>query len=79
MSKTDLRAILTVLIASVVSVGPSLAQSTVSARIAGASDQLRSKCRVQLRAQGVYRGWGGTTQEKHQTALFRQCILRGSP
>jgi hypothetical protein len=75
MSKCSVHTFASALIAAVLSAGPALAQQG-GAKSTAASDQVREKCRAQVRAMGI-RGMGGTAGERHRSALMQQCIAKG--
>ena len=62
-------------IAAVVTAGPSLAQPLGKGRVV--SDELREKCRAQVRAIGIRGMGGGGSAEKQRDAIYRQCLATG--
>jgi hypothetical protein len=59
-------------IAAVVMMGPALALQTHKTRIV--SDELREKCRAQVRAIGIRGMTGGGSAERQRDAIMRQCL-----
>jgi hypothetical protein len=58
----------------VVSVAPAFAQ-TGKTRVV--SDEVRERCRAQVRAIGIRGMGGGGTAEKQRDAILRQCLANG--
>ena len=58
----------------VVSVAPAFAQ-TGKTRVV--SDEVRERCRAQVRALGIRGMGGGGTAEKQRDAILRQCLANG--
>jgi hypothetical protein len=57
---------------AVVSVAPAFAQQT-----GVVSDEVRERCRAQVRAIGIRGMAGGGTAEKQRDAIMRQCLANG--
>ena len=72
-SKSYLAALAAAAIA-VVSVAPAFAQ-TGKTRVV--SDEVRERCRAQVRAIGIRGMAGGGTAEKQRDAILRQCLANG--
>ena len=62
-------------IATGVMTGPASAQQPGKAKVV--SEDVREKCRAQMRATGNRLRFGGTAWERHTSALLRQCIANG--
>src|SRR5262245_42539197 len=60
--------------ATIVSVAPAFAQ-TGKTRVV--SDEVRERCRTQVRALGIRGMSGGGTAEKQRDAILRQCLANG--
>ena len=60
---------------AVVSVGPAFAQQTGKTRVV--SDEVRERCRAQVRAIGIRGMAGGSTAEKQRDSIMRQCLANG--
>ena len=60
---------------AVVSVAPALAQQTGKTRVV--SDEVRERCRTQVRAIGIRGMAGGSTAEKQRDSIMRQCLANG--
>ena len=60
--------------AIIVSVAPAFAQ-TGKTRVV--SDEVRERCRTQVRALGLRGMSGGGTAEKQRDAILRQCLANG--
>ena len=61
-------------VTAVVSVAPAFAQ-TGKTRVV--SDEVRERCRAQVRAIGIRGMGGGGTAEKQRDAIMRQCLANG--
>jgi uncharacterized protein (DUF2141 family) len=60
---------------AVVSVASAFAQQTGKIRVV--SDEVRERCRAQVRAIGIRGMSGGGTAEKQRNAIMRQCLANG--
>src|SRR5262245_44151796 len=60
---------------AVASVAPAFAQQAGKTRIV--SDEVRERCRAQVRAIGIRGMSGGSTAEKQRDAIMRQCLANG--
>ena len=58
----------------VVSVAPAFAQTGKTRLV---SDEVRERCRAQVRALGIRGMSGGGTAEKQRDAIMRQCLANG--
>ena len=58
----------------VVSVAPAFAQTGKTRLV---SDEVRERCRAQVRAIGIRGMSGGGTAEKQRNAILRQCLANG--
>ena len=68
--------LLAAVVIAVVSVAPAFAQQTGKTRVV--SDEVRERCRAQVRALGIRGMAGGGTAEKQRDAILRQCLANGS-
>jgi hypothetical protein len=60
---------------AVASAAPAFAQQTGKTRIV--SDEVRERCRTQVRAIGIRGMSGGGSAEKQRDAIMRQCLANG--
>jgi hypothetical protein len=60
---------------AVVSVAPAFAQQTGKTRVV--SDEVRERCRAQVRAIGIRGMSGGGTAERQRDSILRQCLANG--
>jgi hypothetical protein len=60
---------------AVVSMAPAFAQQTGKTRVV--SDEVRERCRTQVRAIGIRGMAGGGTAEKQRDAIMRKCLAHG--
>jgi hypothetical protein len=60
---------------AVVSIAPAFAQQTGKTRVV--SDEVRERCRAQVRAIGIRGMSGGGTAEKQRDAIMRTCLAHG--
>jgi hypothetical protein len=72
------KAYLDLLAAAVIAVAsgaPAFAQQTGKTRVV--SDEVRERCRAQVRAIGIRGMGGGGSAEKQRDAIMRQCLANG--
>src|SRR5262245_60195015 len=60
---------------AVVSVAPAFAQQSGKTRVV--SDEVRERCRAQVRAIGIRGMAGGSTAERQRDSIMRQCLANG--
>src|SRR5262245_53130366 len=60
---------------AVMSVAPAFAQQTGKTIVF--SDEVRERCRAQVRAIGIRGMSGGSTAERQRNSILRQCLANG--